>query len=346
MDFTLGNTGPTETTETTGNIEIINETLGSLQDQLDAIRESLSTLSVDYNGFKESSEDSVASISTAIGRMQDDISDNKDSIDDLSNTVTTDTLNATTASISSAHILSLKADSLVDLPEIDPDGIKTATGEIDSLTSDTIEADAATFQNETVNTLEVTGSLTVPAFTAAQLTSADLDTESADIEEARISNLSIGGVPIECEDISFSGWTNGYLHKLDVKANGILVFKLNGASIVVTPGNISSNYDKLYAAYRSDDGYWHIYFDTDLECKLLVIGASTYTITDSLVLKSSVRRNADSSGQPNSSDTVKVAVVTQLPTIGQRNVIYVVLGDCAYYCDGQYFYEMASKKRN
>lgn len=344
MDFTLGNTGPTDNTESI--TEAINTAIDSLQDQLDAIRDSLNALSVDYNGFKESSTDSVASINTAIGRMQDDISDNKDAIDGLSNAVTTDTLNATDASISSAHILSLKADSLVDLPEIEPESIKTQTGEIDNLKSDTIEADTITVQNVTVDNLEVTSSLTVPEFTTAQLTSTDLDTESADIEDARVDKLSIGGVPIECEDVKYSGWTNGYLHKLDVKANGILIFKLNEASIVVTPGDISSNYDKLYAAYRSEDGYWHIYFDTDLECQLLVIGTSDFAITDSLVLKSSVRRNADSSGQPNSGENVKVAVVNDLPTIGQRNVIYVVLGDCAYYCDGQYFYEMASKKRN
>lgn len=344
MDFTLGNTGPTD--NTAAITEAINTAIDSLQEQLDAIRESLNALSVDYNGFKESSTDSVASINNALGRMQDDISDNKESIDDLSNTVTTETLNATDASISSAHILSLKADSLVDLPEIEPEAIKTQTGEIENLKANTVEAETVTFQNETVNALEVTGSLTVPEFTATQLTSTDLDTESADIENARVDKLSIGGVPIECEDVRYSGWTNGYLHKLDVKANGILIFKLNEASIVVTPGDISSNYDKLYAAYRSEDGYWHIYFDTDLECQLLVIGTSDFAITDSLVLKSSVRRNADSGGQPNSSESVKVAVVTQLPTIGQRNVIYVVLGDCAYYCDGQYFYEMASKKRN
>ena len=344
MDFTLGNTGPTD--NTTAITEAINTAIDSLQEQLDAIRESLNALSVDYNGFKDSTVDSVASINGALGRMQDDISDNKESIDDLSNTVTTDTLNAEEASISSAHILSLKADKLADLQEIEPESIKTQTGEIDNIKADTIEAGTVTFQNETVGTLEVTESLTVPEFMATQLTSTDLDTESADIEDARVDKLSVGGVPIECEDVKYSGWTNGYLHKLDVKANGILIFKLNEASIVVTPGDISSNYDKLYAAYRSEDGYWHIYFDTDLECQLLVIGTSDFAITDSLVLKSSVRRNADSGGQPNSSESVKVAVVTRLPTIGQRNIIYVVLGDCAYYCDGQYFYEMASKKRN
>lgn len=345
MDFTLGNTSPTDT-DTVAITEALNNAIDSLQDQLDAIRKSLNALSVDYNGFKESSTDSVASINTAIGRMQNDISDNADSIAGLSNAVTTNTLNAEEAAISSAHILSLKADALVDLPEIKPEAIKTENGDIDNLKADTIEVKNATLTNVTADNLNINTSLTVPEFTATHLNSTDLNTESADIEDARVNKLSVSGVPIECEDVKYSGWTNGYLHKLDVKANGILVFKLNEASIVVTPGDISSNYDKLYAAYRSDDGYWHIYFDTDLECQLLVVGTSSYSIADSLVLKPSVRRNADSGGQPNDGENIKVVVLNKLPSIGQRNVIYIILGDCAYYCDGQYFYEMASKKRN
>lgn len=346
MDFTLGNTEPVNNTTSVIDTEKFEEAIASLQSQLDVISESLRNLSVDYNGFKSSSTNSVTSINSAIDRMQGDIRNNKTSIDSLSNSVTTDKLNATEASISNAHILSLKADSLIDLPDIEPTSIKTANGEIDTITATTITADNATIQNETVNSLKVKEILTVPEFNAQKLTSSNLTTDNANIQEASIDKISIGGVPVEYKDVKYSGWTNGYLHKIDVKANGILIFKLNNSSVVLTPGNISSNYDKLYAAYESEDGYWHIYFDTDLECQLLVIGTSDFSIVDSLVLKSSVRRNADSSGQPNNSNSVKVVVATQLPRIGQRNVIYVVLGDCAYYCDGQYFYEMASKKRN
>lgn len=346
MDFTLGNTGPIGNDISTDELNTINERLDTLAEQLNAIQETLRDLVVDYNGFKDRTSQYESVTSRALSDIRFTTTRLGSNINGLSNQVTTRKLNANNASISDATIQRLKVNSLVDLPGIEPESIKTPIGEIDSIKADTIESDNATFQNETVNTLEVTGSLTVPDFTATQLTSTDLDTENADIEEARISNLSIDGVPIECEDISFSGWTNGYLHKLDVKANGVLVFKFNGASIVLTPGNVSSNYDKLYAAYMTEDGYWHLYFDTDLEGQLLVIGTSDFTIADSLVLKTSVRRNADSNGQPNSGESVKVVVSTELPRVGQRNVIYVVLGDCAYYCDGQYFYEMASKKRN
>lgn len=344
MDFTLGNTGPEDNTEEISS-EINNAIINSIQAQLDAIQESLQSLVADYEGFKNRTTQSQSSMNRALSDIRFSTIRLGNDIDNLDNQVTTRTLNATNASVSDATIQRLKVNNLVDLPGIEPESIKTPTGEIDNLKADTIESDKATFQNETVGTLEVTGTLTVPEFSAQQLTSTDLDTESADIEEARISKLSVDGVPIECEDVSYSGWTNGYLHKLDVKANGVLVFKFNGASIVLTPGNVSSNYDKLYAAYRTEDGYWHLYFDTDLEGQLLVIGTSDFAITDSLVLKTSVRRNADSNGQPNSGESVKVVVSTELPRVGQRNVIYVVLGDCAYYCDGQYFYEMASKKR-
>lgn len=345
MDFTLGNTGPEDNTEEISS-EINNAIINSIQAQLDAIQESLQSLVADYEGFKNSTTQSQSSMNRALSDIRFSTIKLGNDIDNLDNQVTTRTLNATNASVSDATIQRLKVNSLVDLPGIEPESIKTPTGEIDNLKADTIKSDNATFQNETVGTLEVTGALTVPEFTTTQLNSTDLDTESADIEEARISKLSVDGVPVECENVSFSGWTNGYLHKLDVKANGVLVFKFNGASIVLTPGNVSSNYDKLYAAYMTEDGYWHLYFDTDLEGQLLVIGTSDFAITDSLVLKSSVRRNADSNGQPNSGESVKVVVSTELPKVGQRNVIYVVLGDCAYYCDGQYFYEMASKKRS
>lgn len=86
-----------------------------------------------------------------------------------------------------------------------------------------------------------------------------------------------------------------------------------------------------------------LYISQDIDCQALVIGDAEIKV--STVLKTSVRRNADSNGNPNLENTVKVAVVDKLPTIGQRNIIYIVLGDCAYYCDGQYFYEMAAKKR-
>ena len=346
MNFTLENTGPVGNDISTDELNTISERLDTLAEQLNAIQEALRDLVVDYNGFKDRTSQYQSVTSRALSDIRFTTIRLGSNINGLSNQVTTRSLNATDASISNATIQRLKADSLVDLPEIEPRGINTQEGTIDELSSDVATVGELHTSNATVGDLEVQNLLTVHDFNIQNLTSSDLDTESADIEEARISKLSVGNVPIECEDVSYSGWTNGYLHKLDVKANGVLIFKLNEASIVLTPGDISSNYDKLYAAYRTEDGYWHVYFDTDLEGQLLVIGTSDFAITDSLVLKTSVRRNADSNGQPNNGESIKVAVVTQLPRVGQRNVIYVVLGDCAYYCDGQYFYEMASKKRN
>lgn len=345
MDFTLDNTGPASSDISNSELNNISERLDALTEQLNAIQEILQNLVVDYSGFKNSTSQSQSVTSRALSEIRLSNIRLANGLDELVNQVTTRKLNATNASVSDATIQKLKVESLEDLPTIEPRGINTRTGNIEELNSNVISVNELNAGTATVDDLVVQNSLTVPDFNAQQLTSTDLDTDSADIEEARISKLSIDGVPMECEDVNFSGWTNGYLHKLDVKVNGVLVFKLNDASVILTPGNVSSNYDKLYAAYRTEDGYWHIYFDTNLECQVLSIGESNFNIIDSLVLKSSVRRNADSSGQPNNSETVKVAVVTQLPRVGQRNVIYVVLGDCAYYCDGQYFYEMASKKR-
>lgn len=345
MDFTLDNTSPAGSDIGNSQLDNISERLDALTEQLNAIQEILQNLVVDYTGFKNSNSQYQSVTNRTLSELRASTIRLDNDIYMLGNQATTRTLNATNASISNATIQRLKAESLTDLPAIEPRGINTQEGTINELSSNVATIDELHSNTATVRDLVVQNSLTVPEFNAQQLTSTDLDTDSADIEEARISKLSIDGVPMKCEDVNFSGWTNGYLHKLDVKVNGVLVFKMNDASVILTPGNVSSNYDKLYAAYRTEDGYWHIYFDTNLECQVLSIGESNFNITDSLVLKSSVRRNADSSGQPNNSETVKVAVVTQLPRVGQRNVIYVVLGDCAYYCDGQYFYEMASKKR-
>ena len=231
MDFTLGNTGPEDNTEGISS-EINNAIINSIQAQLDAIQESLQNLVADYEGFKNRTTQSQSSTSRALSEIRASTIALSNDIDNLDIRVTTRKLNANNASISDATIQRLKVNSLVDLPEIEPESIKTPTGEIDSIKADTIESDNATFQNETVNTLKVLGALTVPEFTATQLTSTDLDTESADIEEARISKLSVDGVPVECEDVSFSGWTNGHLHKLDVKANGVLVFKFKSAGTI------------------------------------------------------------------------------------------------------------------
>lgn len=346
MDYTLKNTETVNIDTENVNVENVNaNAIKLLQAQLEAITSQLESLVVDYNGFKESTSSSVTGINSTIGSTRDDVASIQSSINELDDNINTSKITANEASINSAHILSLKADSLVDLPGIEPQSIKTPSGEIDTLNAASLTSDNAAINSATINSLEVKDSLTVPDFTSNTLSSNDLETDTASIKDATIDKLTFNGVPLQCIDVKYSGWTNGYLHKLTVRANGILLFKLPNASLVVTPGNVSSNYDKLYAAYKTDDGYWNIYLNTDLECQLLVIGTSDFSISDSLVLKSSVRRNADSMGQPNDGENIKVAVLNKLPTVGQRNVIYVILGDCAYYCDGQYFYEMASKKK-
>ena len=93
MDFTLDNTLNTAAnTVSEADFNNLNSLIEGLQTQLDTLKESLENLGIDYNGYKVSSEGSIASINNAIGRMQTDIQNNKDSIDGISDSVVTNKL--------------------------------------------------------------------------------------------------------------------------------------------------------------------------------------------------------------------------------------------------------------
>lgn len=196
----------------------------------------------------------------------------------------------------------------------------------------------------TTNTLKVNGELETDKFSINGDLTADTIVASNNIETNTFSanEITLKGSTIKTIDIKETGADNAHLHKLNIRANGLVVFDLNNATITISGSTVSSNYSGLYSSSVSN-GIVTLYLSNDIECRAVIIGNAE--ITSSMVLKSSVRRNADENGQPNTENTVKVAVVNTLPQIGQKNVIYVVLGDCAYYCDGSYFYEMASKKR-
>ena len=119
MNFTLENTGPVGNDISTDELNTISERLDTLAEQLNAIQEALRDLVVDYNGFKDRTSQYQSVTSRALSDIRFTTIRLGSNINGLSNQVTTRSLNATDASISNATIQRLKADSLVDLPEIE-----------------------------------------------------------------------------------------------------------------------------------------------------------------------------------------------------------------------------------
>lgn len=342
MEFLLDDTGLGKT-EDENVVTIDAVELTAMQELLDALQVKVTSLEADI----EAADSKITNLTktTAIGmdNLRSDLTAIADTVSGYDGLVATEKLTATEASISRATVTDLNVTGDITLTNR-----LTADLTADDVITKKLSATDATVDNLTATKvvtqdLKVVDTVTIDTADIKSVNADSVSSETVTTKKLQVSDeIQFNGVSIKQIDISLSGYTNGYLHKLQVKANGILTIKLPEASIVVAPGTISSNYDKLYAAYETD-GVWNIYLDGDIDCQALVIGDAE--IESSLELKTSVRKNADSNGQPNISNTVKVAVVPKLPLLGQRNVIYVVLGDCAYYCDGQYFYEMASKKR-
>ena len=297
---------------------------------------------------KDNSQDNaINNLSTATASISASLTDLDTVVSSLSNSVValnnknTATLN--TASIQTATIneLNVTGNTSFSKPitaeinnsKVSTTNLSAADGNITSINNTNMQSKNATIEN-----LSVTQSLNIDNLEVDEIVNKNTTSDNITVND----NLIFNGINIKSININATGLTNDKLHKLTIKTDGLLVIKLNNSSIVITPSSVSSNFSNLYAAYIVN-GVHNIYLSSDINCQALVIGSAN--ITTSTVLKTSVRRNVDSNGQPNVENTVKVAVVDKLPTIGQRNVIYVVLGDCAYYCDGQYFYEMAAKKQ-
>lgn len=339
MNFTYDNTSPTDDEDTIANAAVIETEIASLTQQLNALSNTVTALDAMIDGYEDTNTLAHASINAALSSVRNSIESIQTRLSELENATR---ITASEASISNATINSLTVDELNLRSPLEAD-IKSDNAEIENATITKVSAGSVEAESVTTDNLNVTGSTSFSEVNAGTLNASSGNIDALTAETIQVGDeLIFNGILIKQVDIRCTGLTNGYLHKLDVKADGMVLIKTPDSSVVITGGNVSSNYTGLYAAYNNN-GVWSVYFSTDLECQALVIGETV--IDAEMVLKSSVRKNSDSNGQPNDSSSVKVAVVSALPNVGQRDVIYVVLGDCAYYCDGQYFYEMASKKR-
>lgn len=339
MNFTYDNTSPTDDEDTIANASVIEAEIASLTQQLNALRNTVTALDAMIDGYEDTNTSAHASINVALSSVRSSIESIQTRLNELESATR---ITASEASISEATINSLTVDELNLRSTLEAD-IKSDNAEIENATITSVSAGSVEAESVTTDNLTVNGATSFSEVNAGTLNANSAITDTLTSDTIQVGDeLIFNGILIKQVDIQCTGLTNGYLHKLDVKADGIVLIKTPDSSVVITGGNVSSNYTGLYAAYNNN-GVWSVYFSTDLECQALVIGETV--IDAEMVLKSSVRKNSDSNGQPNDSSSVKVAVVSALPNVGQRDVIYVVLGDCAYYCDGQYFYEMASKKR-
>lgn len=341
MDFTLKNNGlVTESikNEIENDITKLTADIENLNSQLDEIDTAITRVEANLADQKVKTTALVAAIDSMLVKA----TETDKIVTDFSTLINTKKLTAENASIqeaaiSKANITDLNVTNPITA-DIDNNSITTKALSAENISAAEAEIKGITADNITVNNTLNIDKLTTTEVNTSTLISANSTTDTITVTDKMVFN----GIDIKSIDIKASGIDNMHLHKLVIKANGTLIIKLVSSSIIVSASSVTSNYDGLYASYI-ENGHVVLYISQDIDCQALVIGDAEIKV--STVLKTSVRRNADSNGNPNLENTVKVAVVDKLPTIGQRNIIYIVLGDCAYYCDGQYFYEMAAKKR-
>lgn len=340
MDFTLRNNGlrGSAQQEIENDVLALELEIKNLQAQLDAVDASVDSVIAEIAALKTKDVAIITSIDNLVVRSN--LSEEK--LNSLSALVNTKKLTAESASIQEAVISKADITELNVAKPITTDivnsSISTKTATSDKITSQTAELD-----NIVATDVKVNGTLNINTIDSTEVNAIDIKSTNNVADKITVNEkMTFNGINIKSIDVRASGIDNMHLHKLAIKADGILVIKLTNSSIVVNANNVTSNYNGLYASYI-ENGETVLYISQDIDCQALVIGEAT--IKTSTVLKTSIRRNADNNGNPNTENIVKVAVVDKLPVIGQRNIIYVVLGDCAYYCDGQYFYEMAAKKR-
>lgn len=341
MDFTLKNNGlVTESikNEIENDITKLTADIENLNSQLDEIDTAITRVEANLADQKVKTTALVAAIDSMLVKA----TETDKIVTDFSTLINTKKLTAENASIqeaaiSKANITDLNVTNPITA-DIDNNSITTKALSAENISAAEAEIKGITADNITVNNTLNIDKLTTTEVNTSTLISANSTTDTITVTDKMVFN----GIDIKSIDIKASGIDNMHLHKLVIKADGTLIIKLVSSSIIVSASSVTSNYDGLYASYI-ENGHVVLYISQDIDCQALVIGDAEIKV--STVLKTSVRRNADSNGNPNLENTVKVAVVDKLPTIGQRNIIYIVLGDCAYYCDGQYFYEMAAKKR-
>lgn len=339
MEFTLKSNGLENEfqSELNSDIDSLTSSVDGIKDSIDGIKDSIDKI----DSSIEEQKSRTTALSAAVDNVLINVSETDKAISGFSTLVNTKKMTSVDASIQSAVIS--KAD-ITELSTTNPikSDIKNSSVTTGRLESGTIEASSISATSLTAEDITV-GKLEID-----NVKSTEVDTQSIISDNAAINNITINdeilfnGIALKSISIRATGIDNMHLHKIIVKANGQVLIKMPDSSIIISASSVTSNYDGLYASYI-EDGNAVLYISRDIDCQALVIGEAK--IHTSTVLKTSVRRNADSNGNPNIENTVKVAVVSKLPSIGQKNVIYVVLGDCSYYCDGQYFYEMASKKR-
>ena len=339
MDFILddNNVKDTTNTEVTNQlIDDINSDINTIKAQVANIEDGISTI----NGDIDSLNNNKSSVNAELGRLHDELNSITAILKALLND---ENIYAVEASIQTISANSISTKTIeVENPitaDINNENITTNSVNANQINTSNIN----TTNSITTDKLKVNGELETDNFTInGDLTAENVVASNMETNTFSTKEITLNGSTIKTIDVKASGIDNAHLHKFSIRANGLVVFDLNNSTITISGSTVSSNYGGLYSASVSN-GIVTIYISEDIDCRAVIIGNAE--ITSSMVLKSSVRRNADENGQPNTENTVKVAVVSALPQIGQKNVIYVVLGDCAYYCDGSYFYEMASKKR-
>ena len=340
MKYTLNGTSPNQ------SALVIESELDKFQTQIDAINNSISLLQTVVDG---------------------------NSADIITNS-NTDANNLANAVLSLEAMIRTVQTNLTDYITANSQGISTGTFSATTASADKLSATDSTVVNEKVTSLTATTAaadtlnaadayLTKATVTTLNATNATADTatlKTATIDNAAITNLTqkhIIATDVTADkvitdavatdtitsskELNITGATNTLLAYISFKCNGIVTLYNDSGAVTVSPSGVSNNSAYLYAA-DNEKGIITLYFDTDATWNMLTVGTfSNYT--SGTVSKGSIRHNADSNGDVNVEGNVRIAVVSSLPTLGMKNVIYIVIGDSSYYSDGIYFYQMTSK---
>ena len=340
MKYTLDNTSPNESNY------VIESELDKFQTEIDAINNSIALLQTVVDG---NSADIITNSNTASNNLSAAVLSLENMINtvqsNLTNYISANSKGITTGTLSAT---TLSADSLNATTE--KIGTETVTTlNATNATADTLTATNSTVTKETVTTLNATNATAdtaaIKTATIENATVTNLTQEHVKSTDVTTDSVIAGAVATDTitssKEISVTGATNTMLAYISFKCNGIVALTNSTGAVTITPSGVSNNSTSLYAA-DNEKGIITLYFDSNSTWNMLTVGSFT-NYSSGVVAKGSIRHNADSNGDVNVEGNVKIAVVSALPSVGMKNVIYIVIGDSSYYSDGIYFYQMTSK---
>ena len=347
MNYKLGQTLTEVNTEKVG---LTTEELDSLKSSIEQLNNITSKLSAEivkcFKAISDLSTSTNNQLTTLESDLEKQIAGVNTKVDNLDLNPQRSFQQISAASVSASE---LKA-STANLTNAKMTSMDTVTGTVGTLNAtaatvtgletDTLKATDATLTKANIENASIKN-LSQEVINCNELNALDVISDRGNFKDSLFANKIQFGY---AEEIAVRVTDNTKLARLRIYGDVVILHSMRG-EIVVTPNGVLSNNKDLYAvSYDSSDGESgaKLYFDSDLDLRVMSIGVNPL-ITQAVVAKDNIQRNTDSNGAVNNGSDIKVAVVSKLPSIGMKNMIYIVIGDCSYYSDGNNYYAMTSK---